>query len=99
MNASAFDEAMGVGARRTYRNRHLGRSGRGLQTATLPQAKRLEVVSVSQETSIPVARTLDLDFINATARWEVLDASDEPETERLLELLPEDHGTVIVWKK
>jgi hypothetical protein len=99
MNAAEIDEAMRFGSRRSYRTGELGRYGLGLKTATLSQAKRLEVVSVSKEASIPVARTLDLDFINATDRWEVLDASDEPETERSLELLPEAQGTVIVWKK
>lgn len=99
MNTSEIDEAMRFGSRRSYRSGDLGRYGLGLKTATLSQAKRLEVVSVSKASSLPVARTLDLDFINATDRWEVLDSSDEPETERLLELLPEVHGTVIVWKK
>src|SRR5699024_9788625 len=51
MNASEIDEAMRFGSRRSYRNGDLGRYGLGLKTATLSQAKRLEVVSVSQETS------------------------------------------------
>lgn len=99
MTTPEIDEAMRFGSRRSYKNGDLGRYGLGLKTATLSQAKRLEVVSLSKDTQSPVARTLDLDFINETDRWEVLDTSDEPETTEALALLQEDHGTVIQWKK
>lgn len=99
MSADEIDEAMRFGSRRSYASGDLGRYGLGLKTATLSQAKRLEVVSLAKNSDKPVARTLDLDFINDTDRWEVLDTSDEPETNGSLGLLRENHGTVIIWKK
>ena len=99
MVGSEIDEAMRFGSRRTYKNGELGRYGLGLKTATLSQAKRLEVVSLAKGAETPVARTLDLDFINDTDRWEVLDTSEEAETAEALELLQAEHGTVIIWKK
>lgn len=99
MSADEIDEAMRFGSRRAYKNGDLGRYGLGLKTATLSQAKRLEVFSLAKGSTQPVSRTLDLDFINDTDRWEVLDTSDEPEAQNAIEILSEAHGTVIVWKK
>lgn len=99
MTDEGIDEAMRFGSRRSYDAGELGRYGLGLKTATLSQAKRLEVVSLTRDAERPVARTLDLDYIDHTDRWEVLDAMDEPETTEAQALLKKGHGSVITWRK
>lgn len=99
MTGASIDEAMRFGSRRTYDEGELGRYGLGLKTASLSQCRRIEVVSLASDASTPVARTLDLDYIEDTDRWEVLDARDEAETGESTELLTSGHGTVITWRK
>lgn len=99
MSSASIDEAMRFGSRRTYGEGQLGRYGLGLKTASLSQCKRLEVVSLASDGTEPVARTLDLDYIENTDRWEVLDARDELETNESAKLLTSGHGTVVTWRK
>lgn len=99
MTASEIDEAMRFGSRRSYEDGDLGRYGLGLKTASLSQGKRLDVVSLTKDAGHAVARSLDLDFINRTDKWEVLDTSDEPETAEAQGQLEKGHGTVTTWRK
>lgn len=99
MTESQIDEAMRFGSRKSYEDGDLGRYGLGLKTASLSQGKRLEVVSLTKGATRSVARTLDLDFLHRTDRWEVLDSSDEPETTEAQSFLKQGHGTVTTWRK
>lgn len=99
MSSQHIDESMRFGSRRSYDEGELGRYGLGLKTASLSQGRRLEVVSVARGSTEPEARTLDLDYIEDTDRWEVLDVRDEPETQEALNYLTAGHGTVVTWRK
>lgn len=98
MTEASIDEAMRFGTRRAYDHGELGRYGLGLKTATLSQARRLEVVSLTRTSMALVARALDLDYIETTDRWDVLDTSSEPESLELQELLTKGYGTVVTWR-
>lgn len=99
MSEADIDEAMRFGSRKAYNDGDLGRYGLGLKTASLSQGKRLDVVSLTRDADRAVARSLDLDFISRTDKWEVLDTSDEPETAESQGLLEKGHGTVTTWRK
>ena len=99
MREDQINEAMRFGSRRTYEDGDLGRYGLGLKTASLSQVRRLEVVSRRNRLSSPVARALDLDFIQAVDDWVTLDISDEADSVRIAELLGESGGTAVVWRK
>lgn len=99
MHEDQINEAMRFGSRRTYEDGDLGRYGLGLKTASLSQVRRLEVVSRRNRLSSPVARALDLDFIQAVDDWVTLDISEEGESLQAAELLSEEGGTAVVWRK
>lgn len=99
MRDEHIDEAVRFGSRRTYESGELGRYGLGLKTASLSQCRRLEVVSRMAPMSSPVARALDLDFIQTVDDWVALDISDEPEAQAATEWLQDGRGTVVTWRK
>lgn len=92
-------EAMRFGTRRAYGGEDLGRYGLGLKTASLSQARRLTVVSRRSPVRRRLAaRTLDLDHVEMTDRWEVIDPPVDSVYYRSLEWLNDAPGTVVVWE-
>lgn len=99
MHDDHINEAMRFGSRREYDDGDLGRYGLGLKTASLSQCRRLEVVSRGNRLSSPVARAIDLDFIQAVDDWVTLDISEEPEALAAASLIKGNSGSVVVWRK
>lgn len=99
MTAEQLDEAMRFGTKRTYAENELGRYGLGLKTASLSQCRRLRVASMASGNMYPQARTLDLDFIEATDDWDILDTTDDVDTYALKGAIHGNHGTQITWSK
>jgi hypothetical protein len=74
----------------------LGRFGLGLKTSSFSQCKRL-TVATKKEGFKCINRCWDLDFVNKTEKWILLDyISDESFTHSLNEL---DSGTTVIWEK
>lgn len=99
MDDIGIDEAMRFGSDRVYGSGDLGRYGLGLKTASISQCRRLEVVSMTRTSDTHAARTLDLDFIQDTDSWVVLDTRDEEETLEARRLLRKGYGTVVTWRR
>ncbi|WP_034649928.1 ATP-binding protein [Corynebacterium vitaeruminis] len=99
MDEHQLDEAMRFGSKRTYSTNELGRYGLGLKTASLSQCRRFEVASLTSDGDSAHARALDLDFIEATDDWVILDTSDDIDLDQLGNAVHGDHGTKITWMK
>jgi len=97
MNNDELIQAMRPGSRNPTEIRgtkDLGRFGLGLKTASFSQCRQLSVISKTENSS-PVYWTWDLDYVNQTRRWD------------LIQYLPEgflnsidnvSSGTTIIWK-
>lgn len=73
----------------------LGRFGLGLKTSSFSQCKTLTVASKRKHYSV-LKRCWDLDFVNETSKWSLLDyISDEKYLAQLNNL---DNGTVVLWE-
>jgi hypothetical protein len=74
----------------------LGRFGLGLKTSSFSQCKALTVLT-KRENHSAIKRHWDLDYVNETGKWNLLDyLSDVSHQERLEKF---DHGTVVLWEK
>jgi hypothetical protein len=99
MTANVLNESLRFGSRRTYEDGQLGRFGLGLKTASLSQCRRVTVASrPSPDARSMHVRSLDIDHIAETDRWEVLRTCSR--TSRLLasSWLAERAGTVVIWE-
>ncbi|RZJ91910.1 MAG: ATP-binding protein [Chryseobacterium sp.] len=74
----------------------LGRFGMGLKTASFSQCKRLTVASRVESCSSEI-RCWDLDFVNHTGEWMLLELS--PGIQHMQALENSRKGTLIVWEK
>lgn len=100
MSEAQLHEALRFGTRREYELGELGRYGLGLKTASLSQCRRLTVVTRRALTYRRLsAKTLDLDHIIATDRWEVTDPPEGSHVGEAAEWLAELPGTVVLWEK
>lgn len=99
MSESAIGEALRFGSHRAYAADDLGRYGLGLKTASLSQCRRLTVLSRrSVKTNRVVARQLDLDHIDRTDRWEVIEPERVDNVDRAAHRLRFGPGTALVWE-
>jgi hypothetical protein len=99
MTASGLNEALRFGTRREYEIGDLGRYGLGLKTASISQCRRVTVVTRRALTYRRLAaKTLDLDHIAATDRWEVTEPPIDSPVCRALEWLEDGPGTVVFWE-
>lgn len=80
----------------TRSRRDLGRFGLGMKTASFSQCRKLTVVS--RRFGILSGFIWDLDHVEITNQWEVLEVTDY-ESVPFFELLPDDCGTMVVWEK
>lgn len=73
----------------------LGRFGLGLKTSSFSQCKVLTVATKKEDYSI-IKRCWDLDFVNQTGKWSLLDyISNEKHLDKLNSL---KSGTVVIWE-
>lgn len=98
MNEAAIDESLRFGSKRSYSHGELGRYGLGLKTASLSQCRRLSVYSRAAESGLIEARCLDLDFIESTDDWFIIDPDDPEIKSEVTKMLSAPHGTVVVWQ-
>ena len=73
----------------------LGRFGMGLKTASFSQCKRLTVVTKKKDGNV-IKRCWDIDFINKTEEWVLLDYISDLSFINLLEEF--DSGTLVLWE-
>ncbi|MCT4628292.1 ATP-binding protein [Winogradskyella sp.] len=74
----------------------LGRFGLGLKTSSFSQCKRLTVATKSEGFKV-INRCWDLDYVNKTKKWSLLDyLSDKSLANKLEEL---NSGTTVIWEK
>lgn len=98
MNSQQVVQAMRPGSRNprdTRSAKDLGRFGLGLKTASFSQCRRLSVVSKPENGQLAFW-TWDLDFVNQTGEWDLVNYL--PEEERFsTELSALKSGTIVIW--
>ena len=82
---------------KTVRDEHdLGRFGLGLKTSSFSQCKRLTVATKSEGHAL-INRCWDLDYVNETKKWSLLDfISYKSLADKLNDL---NSGTTVIWEK
>ena len=96
MNSGELIKAMRPGSKNPNDERtskDLGRFGLGLKTASFSQCRKLCVVSKISDAK-PVFWTWDLDFVNETGKWDLVQYLPEKFHNALEEL---SSGTVVIW--
>lgn len=99
MDRDGLIEAMTPGSKdpKDDREEHdLGRFGLGLKTSSFSQCKALTVLTRKENHSI-IKRHWDLDFVNETGKWNLLDYLSDSKFQKPLEQL--GHGTTVLWEK
>ena len=100
MTTLEVDEALRFGTRRTYVCNDLGRYGLGLKTASISQCRRLTVVSrKAAHRRRLTTRVLDLDHVETSDRWQVLDRATPLVREFAAATLADAPGTVVAWEE
>lgn len=100
MTSSEVDEALRFGSKRTYEEDDLGRFGLGLKTASLSQCRRVTVVSRHAPVYRRIAaRTLDVDHVSSTDRWQVFTPRPVPPVVAAEDHLADSPGTVVILEK
>ena len=73
----------------------MGRFGLGLKTSSFSQCKTLTVATKKKDYRV-LKRCWDLDFVNETGKWSLLNyISNELHIEKLNDL---ESGTIVVWE-
>lgn len=96
MNNDELIQAMRPGSKNPNdirTSKDLGRFGLGLKTSSFSQCRKLSVISKKSETK-PVFWTWDLDFVNQTGKWDLIQYLPV-EFEHSLDNL--SSGTVVIW--
>ena len=99
MNQKELIQAMTPGSKdpNDIRDEHdLGRFGLGLKTSSFSQCKRLTVSSKKESYNL-LHRCWDLDFVNESEKWILLDYISDESFENDLDKLPS--GTSVLWEK
>lgn len=99
MDRDGLIEAMTPGSKdpKDDREEHdLGRFGLGLKTSSFSQCKALTVLTRKENHNI-IKRHWDLDFVNETGKWNLLDYLSDNKFQEPLEKL--NHGTTVLWEK
>ncbi|MBZ9784274.1 ATP-binding protein [Pseudomonas sp. REP124] len=100
MTAGQIREALKFGAERDYDAEDLGKFGLGLKTASLSQCLRLTVASRQNENRADInAYCWDLDHVDATNKWEILQVKTGDLPSKAKQYLKEAPGTVVVWER
>jgi len=99
MNNEELVQAMRPGSKNPLEDRNnkdLGRFGLGLKTASFSQARKLTVISKKKEYNT-IFWTWDLDFVNHTGNWHLIDLMPEGFSTIVLDKLPS--GTLVIWNE
>jgi hypothetical protein len=100
MTEAELVESLRFGSRSDYGVGDLGRYGLGLKTASLSQGRRVTVVARRALNLRRLsAKSLDLDHIDRTDRWQIIEPPVDSPSFRALEWLSEGPGTVVFWEK
>ncbi|MBS1941913.1 MAG: ATP-binding protein [Bacteroidetes bacterium] len=75
-------------------SKDLGRFGLGLKTASFSQCKQLTVITKRRDHGV-IHRCWDLDHVNETGNWSLLDYNPDPVSAEALG----EHGTIVLWRK
>ncbi|MCG9970730.1 ATP-binding protein [Christiangramia crocea] len=99
MDKHTLIEAMTPGSKDPSHEREehdLGRFGLGLKTASFSQCRGLTVITKKKDHSM-INRHWDLDYVNLTGKWNLLDYLPNQDFAKYLQ--PLDHGTTVLWQK
>jgi hypothetical protein len=99
MNRDQLIEAMTPGSKDPNDERSeddLGRFGLGLKTASFSQCKALTVITKQPDKAI-IKRSWDLDYVNETGKWRLLDFLSNEKFIQKVESL--EKGTTVLWEK
>lgn len=100
MKPADIREALRYGAEREYEETDLGKFGLGLKTASLSQCQRLTVASRSSKDRAEIAAYCwDMQHIQDTDKWEVLEVSRDAKPDLLRAPLIDHPGTVVLWER
>ncbi|MFO1400124.1 MAG: ATP-binding protein [Steroidobacteraceae bacterium] len=101
MPPARIREALRFGSERDYdENDSLGKFGLGLKTASLSQSQRLTVASRSSAERCEIyAYAWDLDHVQKTDRWEIVEIPRLDQRRELRDPLLETTGTVVLWER
>lgn len=97
MNNEELIQAMRPGSKNPLEdrsNKDLGRFGLGLKTASFSQARKLTVISKKINYNT-IFWTWDLDYVNHTGKWHLIDLMPEDFSTKELDKLPS--GTIVIW--
>lgn len=98
MDRAALVEAMTPGSKNPNEEREehdLGRFGLGLKTSSFSQCKSLTVITKKEDFKI-IQRCWDLDYVNKTGKWLLLDYLSDASFSNDLENFPS--GTKVLWQ-
>lgn len=99
MNNEELIQAMRPGSKSPLESRtskDLGRFGLGLKTASFSQCRKLTVISRKRNLS-EVYWTWDLDFVNQTGKWDLINFLPEGNFKEQLSKF--DSGTIVIWNE
>ncbi len=99
MNNEELVQAMRPGSKNPLEDRNnkdLGRFGLGLKTASFSQARKLTVISKKSEYNT-IFWTWDLDYVNYTGNWHLIDLMPQGFSTKALDSL--QSGTLVIWNE
>lgn len=99
MDKDTLIEAMTPGSKDPKDEREeydLGRFGLGLKTSSFSQCKALTVITKKENHNI-IKRHWDLDYVNETGKWNLLDYLSDSKFQEQLKSL--NDGTTVLWEK
>lgn len=99
MDKGELIRAMTPGSKdpRDAREEHdLGRFGLGLKTSSFSQCKALTVLTKKEHHSV-IKRHWDLDYVNETGKWNLLEYLSDEKFQKPLEQI--EKGTIVLWEK
>lgn len=97
MKKEELKEAMRYGSEREYQEEDLGKFGLGLKTASMSQCRRFSVATKTKDDKEIVIYTWDLDHVEKTNKWEILQLKEES-TKELMSAPISGTGTVVLWE-
>lgn len=101
MKPAQIREALRYGTDREYDVKEsLGKFGLGLKTASMSQCRRLSVASRSSPERAEIyAHSWDLEHVEKTDKWEILEVGRDKHPELLRDPLLEHTGTIVLWQR
>lgn len=97
MNNAELIQAMRPGSKNPNdirESKDLGRFGLGLKTASFSQCRKLSVISKKKDCNY-VYWTWDIDYVNQTGRWELVNYIPDNSFEQQIDEL--NSGTIVIW--